>query len=106
MQASRIQQIAILTLLFLIGVGASSRTFADEHIRGVVTGRGADGSLLVRADDATNIVVVMSETTKVRQTSGLRTRKVDVPSLIPGLRVDVAGEPESATRFIAEKVSF
>lgn len=105
MQASR-TQIAILTLLLLLGLGSSSRSFADEHLRGVITGRAADGSLLVRADDASNMIVIISETTKVRQTSGVRTRKVDVPSLIPGLRVDVEGEPDSTTRFIAEKVSF
>jgi outer membrane protein OmpA-like peptidoglycan-associated protein len=105
MQASRAQHVAILTFLLIIGLGAS-RTFADEHLYGVVTGRGADGSLLVRGDDSTNMVVVMSESTKVRQANGLRTRRVDVPSLIPGLRVDVEGKTESATRFIAESVKF
>ena len=54
-------------------------------------GRGDDGSILVRTDDATNMVIAMSEGTKVRQLSGLRSRKVDAPSLIPGLRIVAEG---------------
>src|SRR3954471_22531870 len=70
MFATRTRQIAVLMFLLVVSIGGSSRAFADEHLRGVITGRGDDGSILVRTDDATNMVVTMSEATKVRQTSG------------------------------------
>jgi outer membrane protein OmpA-like peptidoglycan-associated protein len=72
----------------------------------VIVGRGTDGSLIVRTDDPFDVTVVMDESTKVRMISGLRSMKVDVPSLIPGLRVDVQGTSQSTTQFTAERITF
>ena len=60
---------------------------------------------MVRTDDM-DIAVVLSESTKVRESSGVRTIKVDVASLIPGLRVTVEGNYESTTRFLADRITF
>jgi len=49
---------------------------------------------------------VLSENTTVRQTSGMRMIKVDVASLIPGLRVDVEGTYQSAARLLADRITF
>ena len=86
-------------------VGMSFVALAATHVRGVVTGRTADGSVIVRTDYS-DIAIVLSENTTVRQTSGMRMIKVDVASLIPGLRVDVEGTYQSAARLLADRITF
>ena len=86
-------------------LGMSFTALAAAHVRGVVSGRAADGSLIVRTDDA-NVAIVLNENTKVRETSGMRVIKVDVASLIPGLRVDVEGNYQTTTRFFADRIAF
>ena len=86
-------------------VGMSLVALAATHVRGVVTGRTADGSVIVRTDYS-DIAIVLSESTTVRQTSGMRMIKVDVASLIPGLRVDVEGTYQSAARLLADRITF
>jgi len=49
---------------------------------------------------------VLNANTRVRQMSGMRQIKVDVASLIPGLRVDVEGTTQRATHFLAERITF
>jgi OOP family OmpA-OmpF porin len=106
MQRRPTQQITILasTLVGLLAI--TSMAFADEHLRGVVTGRAADGSLIVRTDSPPDVMVVMNEATKIRERSGVRSIKVDVPSLIPGLRVDVEGMPATGTHFVANRITY
>ena len=99
----RTQQIRVLATLFVFALGVSSAALAADHVRGVVTGRGGDGSLLVRTDTS-DVVIVLDENTKVRETSGLRSIKVELPSLVPGLRVDVEGNSLTDTRFMADRV--
>jgi len=96
---------AIVLPLFLTLAATSSVAIADQHLRGVVTGRGTDGSVLVRTDTA-DAVVVINENTRVRERSGLRAIKVDVASLVPGLRVDVEGTYETSNQFLAERITF
>ena len=105
MQRRRTRSIAIVLPILLTLAATSSVATADEHLRGVVTGRGTDGSLLVRTD-TTDMVVVIDENTAVRERSGLRSIKVDVPSLVPGLRVDVEGTFQTTTQFLAERITF
>jgi len=105
MQRRRTRQIAIRLSILIALLAISSAAFADEHVRGVITGRATDGSLMVRTDDA-DVAVLLNENTKVRQTSGLRSIKVDVPSLIAGLRVDVRGTFQSTTQFLADRITF
>lgn len=106
MQSRRIRQYVILASILVAGLGLSTRAFADEHIKGVITARGDDGTVTLRADDTSMVTIVLNDLTKVRRTSGGRERKVEAAELIPGLRVHVHGEYETANRFIAEKVKF
>jgi outer membrane protein OmpA-like peptidoglycan-associated protein len=99
------RQIARVLSILVALVGISSAALAEEHLRGVVTGRGTDGSLFVRTDTA-DTVVLLNENTKVRERSGVRSIEVDVPALVPGLRVDVEGRYESTTRFMADRITF
>lgn len=105
MQRRRTRQIAIRLSILIALLAISSAAFADEHVRGVITGRATDGSLMVRTDDA-DVAVVLNENTKVRETSGMRSIKVDIPSLIAGLRVDVQGTTQGTTGFLADRITF
>lgn len=96
----------LILAAILVGIVAiTSAAFAEEHLRGVITGRATDGALIVRTD-ASDMIVVLNEATKIRLRSGIRSTKVDVPSLIPGLRVDVEGRLESLTRFAADRITY
>jgi outer membrane protein OmpA-like peptidoglycan-associated protein len=105
MQRRRTQQATILASILAGILAVTAPVFGDERVRGVVTGRSSDGSLMVRTDSS-DVTVILVEATKVRQRSGVRLRKVDVPSLIPGLRVDVEGRQETGTRFVANRITF
>ena len=105
MEGSRRRQIAIVSSVLVAVLGVSFAVFAAPHVRGVVAGRAADGSLIVRADDAV-IAIVLNEHTKVRERSGMREIKVDVASLIAGLRVDVEGTYQNTTHFLADRITF
>ncbi|HKC54527.1 MAG TPA: OmpA family protein [Vicinamibacterales bacterium] len=104
MQRRRIQHITVLATILAGILSLTAALAAGEHLRGVIAGRADDGSLTLRTD-ASDVAVMLSETTKVRQISGVRSRKVDVPSLIPGLRVDVEGRMDAA-RFVADRITF
>ena len=99
------RHLAVVLSIVVAVLGISFTALAAAHVRGVVTGRAADGSLIVGTDDA-NVAIVLNESTKVRETSGMRVIKVDVASLIPGLRVDVEGNYQTTTRFLADRIAF
>jgi OOP family OmpA-OmpF porin len=80
--------------------------FADDHVRGVVTARGDDGTVAVWTDDSANLIVVLSEFTSIRRTDGFRELTVSAAQLIPGLRVQLDGTYEGGTRFVAQTVHF
>jgi OmpA-OmpF porin, OOP family len=105
MERSRTRQIAMVLSILVAVLGISVVTFAAAHVRGVVMGRTADGSVIVRTDDA-DVAIVLNESTKVRETSGMREIKVDVAALIPGLRVDVEGTYQTTTHFLAGRITF
>jgi len=105
MKRTRAQLVAILAFL-LATLGMSSAAMADEHLRGVVTGRESDGSIDVKTDDSAKVIVVLQEITKVRELSGLRSIKVDASSLIPGLRIKADGDYDPVTHFVAMRVTF
>jgi outer membrane protein OmpA-like peptidoglycan-associated protein len=95
-----------LASVLVAGMAWSSRAAADDHIRGVIESRGADGSLTVLTDDSSTIVVVLSDATKVRRTDGMRQIKVSSASLIPGLRIHAEGEYDGTSRFGAHSIDF
>ena len=78
---------------------------ADEHIRGLITGRGDGGAVFVQTDSG-RLLVALSDATSIERLDGIRPVKVSSAELIPGLRVRVEGEYETGETFIAEKVTF
>ena len=105
MNRTRTQLITIVVFILALA-GMSSAALADDHLRGVITGRASDGSISVKTDDSSQIVVVLQEATKVRELSGLRSTKVDAPSLIPGLRIKADGTFDGSAHFVATRVTF
>jgi outer membrane protein OmpA-like peptidoglycan-associated protein len=105
MERSRMRQRVVSALVFVAGLGLSTAAFA-EHFHGVVSGRAADGTLIVQSDDSSDINVVIADSTKIRQADGMRSKKTTAASLIPGLRVDVNGRRHNTDRIIAERVTF
>jgi OOP family OmpA-OmpF porin len=104
MQAVRISQTVILATVLGVLSGASN-AFADDHVHGVITDK-KSGILLIQPDGASNLVVVVTDRTKVVRTDGFRERRMSSATLIPGLRVKVEGKYDTPERFIAEEVTF
>src|SRR5262245_50115193 len=105
MQSMRKRQRVILASVFAATLTWSSGASAEDHVRGVVTARGNDGTVAMRTDDSSNLTVVLTDLTKIRRTSGLRELKVSSAELILGLRIHVEGEYEGGNRIVAERVS-
>jgi OmpA-OmpF porin, OOP family len=95
-----------ITVALLAGAGWSSEALADDHIRGVIAGRGAGGALILFTDDGSTVTVVMSDATKVRREINMRQLKTSSSVLLPGLRVEVSGQLTSPDRIVAERVRF
>jgi outer membrane protein OmpA-like peptidoglycan-associated protein len=106
MEQGRIRQCVMFASVLVAVLALSPLVFADADIRAVITGRGNDGTLTVRADDASVLTVVLSEVTRITRTDGLREERADAATLIPGLRVQLKGAPEGANRFTATRISF
>jgi len=75
------------------------------HLRGVVTGRGTDGTLLVQNDASDVVPVVLADATRIRRIDGMRSIRMSSAALMPGLRVRVTGRMDGE-HFIADRVTF
>jgi len=105
MQSSYRPYRIVLASLVVAGVGWSSSALADDHIRGVITGRGTAGTVIVQTD-AAKLTVSLNDTTKVNRLDGIRPVSVSSTDLIPGLRIRAAGQYETPDKFVAHKVTF
>jgi OOP family OmpA-OmpF porin len=95
----------VLVSAFLAALGISSAALA-EHFHGVITAHHDDGSMMVQADDSSDVMVLLADNTKVKRLDGVRSTKVGAAALVPGLRVEVDGKYSDHTRFVAERVTF
>jgi outer membrane protein OmpA-like peptidoglycan-associated protein len=93
----------ILALVLCAGIGSASIAFADEHIKGVITGRADDGTLMVQTEDSSNVSVIMKDFTKVRRSDG---KKSTSSVLMPGLYIHAKGNFQAANRLVAEHVTY
>ena len=105
MELSRRRPHVILAAVVAAGLGLSSTAFAD-HFHGVIYQRGTDGTILAQTDDGANVLVVISDRTKVKQSDSGRSQRVSTALLIPGLIIEVQGAYSDTNRFVAERVSF
>jgi len=77
-------------------------------VNGLITGRNSD-SLTLRTADSGNLVVVLTDNTKVQQPEGvLKLRKADMgmTALIPGLKIQVDGVGDDQNRVVAMTIKF
>jgi outer membrane protein OmpA-like peptidoglycan-associated protein len=101
-----VRQRIFRALVLAAAVTTCSLAFADDHVRGVITEHGSDGTLTLQTEDASTVIVVVDDGTKVRRVDGARLVKVSSATLIPGLRVKLHGRPEGSNRFNAHRITF
>jgi len=95
-----------LVTVLVVGLGASSLAWgADLDIRGVITGRSDDGSVIVQTESA-RLTVAMSDMTRIRRIDGIRPVIVSSADLIPGLRIKAEGILDTPDHFTAAKITF
>src|SRR5262249_31602776 len=106
MSARRRRQRMTQGLILLTTLGLSSTALADDHFRGVVTGRGNDGTITVQTDDSRTVSVALADATRIRRTFGMREVRMSSATLTPGLRVHVHGRFDAEDHVIANRVTF
>jgi outer membrane protein OmpA-like peptidoglycan-associated protein len=106
MELRRVRLAVIVLIAIAGGLVSSSNAAADDHIKGVITARAADGSVTMRTNDAAAVLLVMNDETKVRRVDGIRQIKESGASLIPGLRVEVSGAWDGTNRFVVQRIEF
>jgi outer membrane protein OmpA-like peptidoglycan-associated protein len=79
-----------------------------SKVTGIIQGRDGE-TMRVRTDDNSVVVVDLTNDTKVQLKKGLfhwSKKKMDVTTLVPGLRVDASGKGNEQGQLVAEKVEF
>ena len=109
MKRNCVGKVAYLALLCCmtatLAYGASK---ADNvKIKGLITGRTGE-TLTVKTWGGGNVVVVLTDDTKVQKPKGLGLRKTDMSAavLIPGLAIEVEGAGDAQTRVVAKTIKF
>jgi len=92
--------------LLVVGGGllGSTAAGADDHVRGVIIGRG-EGAVLVQTDSG-RTTVAMSDETRINRIDGIRPVPVGSADLIPGLRIKAEGQFDGPDRLAAKRISF
>lgn len=87
---------------------AYGQSNADKvKIKGLITQRTGD-SLVVKTFGGANIVVVLTDDTKVQKPKGLGLRRTQMSAaiLIPGLKVEVNGTGDAQTKVVANTINY
>jgi outer membrane protein OmpA-like peptidoglycan-associated protein len=93
-----------LAALLLCGTAAAQ----NSHVRGVIVGR-SGATMTVKSKDAGTVVVVLNDSTDVRQTEApfdLREKHTALSALIPGLPVRMKGFYNAQNQLVAESIRF
>jgi len=101
--------LASIALLLFTSMGTAYGITAGEKVKtkGLITAR--NGETLSMNTDAGNVVVVLSDKTKVGTPKGLlkrRTKNMAVTALVPGLRIEVQGVGDAGGRIMASSIRF
>lgn len=102
--------LACAALAAFIAVGLSFGVTNGEKVKtsGLITGRTGE-DLTVKTTDMGNIVVVLTDDTKIEQPKGLlkiRKNEMGVTALVPGLSIQLEGIGDAGGRVTASKIKF
>jgi outer membrane protein OmpA-like peptidoglycan-associated protein len=91
-------------------IGLSYGVTAGEKVKtsGLITGRTGE-DLTVKTSDMGNVVVVLTDDTKIEQPKGLlkvRKTQMAVTALVPGLSIELEGVGDAGGRVTASKIKF
>jgi OmpA-OmpF porin, OOP family len=107
-------RIWIKTVLYIAVLSFMSTTLAYSQgngdkvkIKGLITQRTGD-SLVVKTPAGENVVVVLTDDTKVQKPKGLGLRRTQMSAaiLIPGLKVEVNGTGNAQTKVMANTINY
>jgi outer membrane protein OmpA-like peptidoglycan-associated protein len=110
MKQSRKRMVASTALLCFLcaGLALGASDGKKVKVNGLITGRDGENVMLRSTKDSSNIVVVLTDDTKVQQPKGLlklRHAEHSVTALIPVLKIEVEGTGTDA-RVVAKTISF
>ena len=110
MKQNRKRMVASTALLCFLcaGLALGASDGKKVKVNGLITGRDGENVMLRSTKDSSNIVVVLTDDTKVQQPKGLlklRHAEQSVTALIPGLKIEVEGTGTDA-RVVAKSISF
>ena len=94
---------SLAALLLLCGAAE-----AQAKAQGLITGRNGD-TMTLQTSDASNLVVVLTDDTKVAQIQGVfkaRRKQMSMAALIPGLQVQVEGSYNTKNQLVASSIKF
>jgi outer membrane protein OmpA-like peptidoglycan-associated protein len=95
---------SLAALLLLCGALEAQAAKAQ----GLITGRNGD-TMTLQTSDASNLVVVLTDDTKVAQIQGVfkaRRKQMSMAALIPGLQVQVEGSYNTKNQLVASSIKF
>ena len=81
---------------------------AQAKAQGLITGRNGD-TMTLQTSDASNLVVVLTDDTRVAQIQGIfkaRRKQMSMAALIPGLQVQVEGSYNTKNQLVASSIKF
>ncbi len=97
----------LLLCCFSIAVAYGASNGEKVNVKGLITTRTGE-TLTVKTADASNVIVVLTDDTKVQQPKGigLRKKQMSVSVLIPGLKISVDGVGDAQSRVTAKTITF
>src|SRR5271155_690279 len=98
---------SILLCCLSVSVAYGASNGEKVKVKGLITTRTGE-TLTMKTADAGNLVVVLTDATKVQQPKGvgLRKKEMSVTVLIPGLRIFVDGIGDAQSRVTAKTITF
>lgn len=104
------KSIAAYTILLWslsVGVAYGASNGEKVNVKGLITTRTGE-TLTMKTAAGGNVVVVLTDGTKVQQPKGLglRKQKMSVTVLIPGLKISVGGVGDAQSRVTAKTITF
>jgi OmpA-OmpF porin, OOP family len=97
----------LLLCCLSVGVAYGASNGEKVNVKGLITTRTGE-TLTVKTADASNVIVVLTDDTKVQQPKGigLRKKQMSVAVLIPGLKISVDGIGDAQSRVTAKTITF